>query len=175
MIKIIIGVVVAAFVVIGGFLLLDPNIKNNNGDITELETKNTYTIEGEVSKPGTYSLKDEITMGDLIDAAGGITTNGDELAYFENAVIKSGVTYYIAGKFDATDICNDKEIVKVNVNSADVTELKTINGITSTVAESIVSYRNDNGTYTYLEQLLDVYGIGNATYRKIRNYLILHE
>ena len=180
MVKILIGVVVAAFVVVIGFLLIDPDLNqvtDNNAAISEVvDTKsgNKYTIEGEVNKPGTYVLADSISMSDLIEAAGGTNSNADELAYFENAVLKSGSTYYIAGKYDTTDICSKSEVSKVNINEDDATTLMSVNGITTSIASSIVSYRTENGIFKTIEQLMDVYGIGNATYHKIRNYVILH-
>ena len=33
----------------------------------------------------------------------------------------------------------------------------------------------NDGFFKTLEELLNVYGIGNATYRKVRDYVILHE
>ena len=77
MFKILIGVVVAAFVVIIGFLVIDPDLNksNNNNSITEVVTDGyRYTIEGEVNKAGTYVLSDNITMADLISAAGVLLT-----------------------------------------------------------------------------------------------------
>ena len=180
MMKILIGVVVAAFVVIIGFLLIDPDLNqvNNNTAISEVidnqTTGSKYTIEGEVNKSGTYVLSDSITMADLIAAAGGTNSNADELAYFESAPLKSGTTYYIAGKYDTTDICSKSEVSKVNINEDDATTLMSVNGITTSIASSIVSYRTENGIFNTIEQLMDVYGIGNATYHKIRNYVILH-
>lgn len=174
MLKIIIGVVIATVVVIGGFLLLDP--KQSNPDITVVDSKNSYTIEGEVNKSGTYKLEGEaLTFQDLLNAAGGLTSNGDERTYFETTEITINSTYYVAPKYDVNDVCNNQEIKKVNINSDNETELLKISGITNAIASSIVSYRTENGSFTYLEQLMDVYGIGNATYRKIRNYVILHE
>ena len=177
MIKILIGVVVAAFVVIIGFLLIDPDLNNsNNNSISEVTSTDgsKYTIEGEVNKAGTYVLSDGITMGDLISAAGGVNKNADDLAYFENVTLKAGSSYYIAGKYDETDICAKTEIAKVNVNEDDATTLMTVNGITTSIASSIISYRTENGIFDTLEELMEVYGIGNATYHKIRNYVILH-
>ena len=113
-------------------------------------------------------------MADLINAGGGTTSNADSLAYYEDATLKNGNTYYIASKFDNTDVCNNSEIAKVNINVDDADKLMTINGITSSIASSIVSYRTSNGSFKTLEQLTEVYGIGNATYRKIRNFVILH-
>ena len=178
MVKILIGVVVAAFIVIIGFLVIDPDLNqvNNNNAISEVIDTNgsKYTIEGEVNKAGTYVLSDSITMADLIAAAGGVTTNADDLAFFDSAVLKSGSTYYIAGKYDETDICSKTEIQKVKINEDDASTLMSISGVTTSIASSIVSYRAENGIFNTIEQLMDVYGIGNATYRKIRNYVILH-
>ena len=175
MVKVVIGLIVAAVVIIGGIFVINPLVNGTTSETTEVSEKNSYTIEGEVALPGTYSLSSTVTLADLIDAAGGTTSNADELAYFETAEISKGSSYYIASKYDASDVCNDTEITKVNVNldSADV--LVTVNGISTSVANSIVSYREENGIYNTIEDLMNVYGIGNATYRKIRNYVILHE
>ena len=178
MVKILIGVVVVAFIVIIGFLVIDPDLNqvNNNNAISEvIDTSGSkYTIEGEVNKAGTYVLSDSITMSDLIAAAGGVTTNADDLAFFDGALLKAGTTYYIAGKYDELDICSKTEIAKVNINEDDASTLMSVSGITTSIASSIVSYRAENGIFNTIEQLMDVYGIGNATYRKIRNYVILH-
>ena len=177
MYKVIIGVVIAAAIMIIGFMIIDPNVNNNqttNNQQTTQESGSTYTIEGEVNKPGTYVLSQGITMADLINAGGGVTHNADELAYFEQVNLTAGNTYYIASKYDATDVCNNNPIVKVNINSDPADTLTSVNGITSSIASSIVSYRTSNGVFQTIEQLMEVYGIGNATYRKIRNYITLH-
>ena len=177
MYKIIIGVVIAAAVVIIGFMMIDPKVNTNKSatsGTTDIATGDAYTIEGEVNKPGTYLLTDSITMGDLIKASGGLTSNADSLAFFEDAPLTKGNTYYIASKFDNNDVCNSSEIAKVNINSDAADKLTSVNGITSSIASSIVSYRTSNGAFKTLEQLTEVYGIGNATYRKVRNYVTLH-
>ena len=176
MYKVIIGVVIAAAVLIIGFMMIDPKVNNNQTTNTTqtIDNGSTYTIEGEVNKPGTYVLKDGITMADLIQAGGGLTNNADDLAFFEQASLKAGNTYYIASKYDATDICNSDPIVKVNVNSDTADTLTNVNGITTSIASSIVSYRTSNGVFQTIEQLMEVYGIGNATYRKVRNFVTLH-
>ena len=181
MAKLIIGVLIATVVVIVGFMILDPNINaTQTGVVSETVDGNSlggylFTIEGEVNKPGTYTLNENVTMIDLITAAGGVTSNADDLAFFDDATIQEGNTYYIASKYNASDICNNDPIVKVNINSDEADKLMTINGVTSSIASSIVSYRTSTGTFRTIEQLTEVYGIGNATYRKIRNFVTLHE
>ena len=175
MIKILIGVVVVTVAVIATFLVLDPNIGIQSvANVTEVANTFSVVVEGEVYKTGTYTLKDGALMSDLIEAAGGLTNNADEREFYETSILTSGMTYYIASKYDVTDLCNASEIEKVNINVDDAQTLATVNGITNTIANSIVTYRNDSGLFSSLEQLLEVYGIGNATYRKIRNYVILH-
>lgn len=174
MVKVIIGVIIVAAIVIGGMVMLNNVTAVQDPQIVETANSTSYGIEGEVSKEGTYMLSETITMKDLIKAAGGLTDNADERCYFEDSELVSGNTYYIAGRYNAEDICSTSEINKVNVNSDTAEEMTQINGISSSVASSIVSYRLENGAFKTLEDLLKVYGIGNATYRKIRGYVILH-
>ena len=178
MIKLLIGVVAAAFVVIIGFLIIDPNVNNNANSIINSSSSlntTTITIEGEVNKPGTYTLESGATMSDLINVAGGITSIADERCYFLDSYVYSGKSYYIAPLYDVNDICNTQELAKVNINKDSSDQLIEVGGISASVASSIVSHRSENGQFLTLENLLDVYGIGNATYKKIRNYVILHE
>lgn len=175
MFKIMIGVVIIAVAVISAFLIIDPKMQASTaGTVTEVATTFSVAIEGEVYKAGNYTMKDGSTMLDLISTAGGVTVNADSRAYYEEAELTKGMTYYIASRYDSSDICSASEVNKVNINVDDADTLTAISGITSTLANSIVSYRSEKGMFSTLEQLMEVYGIGNATYRKIRNYVILH-
>lgn len=176
MFKILIGVVVVTIAVIAAFVLIDPTNMNSSaaGTVTEVASTFTVAIEGEVYKTGNYTMSEGSTMLDLITTAGGTTVNADSRAYYEEAEITKGMTYYIASRYDASDICSASEVNKVNINMDDAETLSTVSGITSTLANSIVSYRSEKGLFSTLEQLMEVYGIGNATYRKIRSYVILH-
>ncbi len=179
MVKLLIGVVIAAFVVIVGFLVIDPNIQSaTNPNVvltTDSNSKYSITIEGEVEKPGTYVLQDGTTMDQLISAAGGLTSNADQRCFFSTTILEQGNTYYVAPLYDESDICNTLEISKVNINTDNADTLMTINGFTSSISNAIVSYRSENGQFETIEELEEVYGIGPATYQKVRNYVILHE
>lgn len=179
MIKLIIGAVVVGFIVIIGFLIIDPDVQVDEPQTAEVSeeptTSGKFSIEGEVNKPGTYTFNDTPTMDELISAAGGLTGNADERAYYTTYELTAGKTYYIASTFESSDLCGSAKLEKANINKDDAEQLSEVNGISKTIASSIVSYRESKGEYKFLEELLDVYGIGNATYRKIRNYVILHE
>ena len=59
----------------------------------------------------------------------------------------------------------------ININSADAEALTSLPGIGAGTAEKIIAYRQKNGAFIVLEDLLKVEGIGKSTLNKIRNYI----
>jgi len=62
---------------------------------------------------------------------------------------------------------------KVSINSATVDELKTLTGIGDVKAQAIVDYRKENGLFKSAEDLKNVKGIGDATFAKIEDRIVL--
>ena len=50
----------------------------------------------------------------------------------------------------------------ININTADATSLTQLKGVGAKKAEAIIAWRNANGKFKTVEQLLDVKGIGEA-------------
>lgn len=61
----------------------------------------------------------------------------------------------------------------VNLNTATVDELMQIEGVGEKTAQNIIKYRDEIGGYTFLEQLLDVAGIGETKLNRWRPYFVL--
>lgn len=57
---------------------------------------------------------------------------------------------------------------KVNINTAGVEELVTLDGIGEVKAKEIVAYREQYGVFKRIEQIMDVKGIGESTFDKIK-------
>lgn len=57
--------------------------------------------------------------------------------------------------------------LRIELNSADTTELKQLRGIGSKLSQRIVKYRKKIGGFTRKEQLKDIYGLSEETYRHI--------
>lgn len=66
---------------------------------------------------------------------------------------------------------NPEENTIVNINTATKEELMKINGIGEGKAESIVSYREENGNFNTTEDIKNVSGIGDSLYEKIKEYI----
>lgn len=59
----------------------------------------------------------------------------------------------------------------INLNSATVEELVSIDGLGESRASAIIEYRDYLGGYTSVEQIKEISGIGDATYAKLAPYL----
>ena len=133
------------------------------------------TITGEVNHTGTYLLALKSTLKDLLDAAGGATSNADPKAYDTSFLLENKETFYIAPIYDNGNTCAVTPISKVCINTADKTALLGVNAFSTTIASAIVSYRETNGAFKRIEDLKNVSGIGNATFEKCKNYVSLTE
>lgn len=66
----------------------------------------------------------------------------------------------------------DKMMGKVNINTADADTLqKELSGIGKSKAAAIVAYRETNGTFTSVDELIEVKGIGKSLLDKNRDKL----
>ncbi len=64
-----------------------------------------------------------------------------------------------------------EEISIVNINTASIEELDSLPGIGSSKAQNIIDYRNINGKFGSVEEILNVNGIGTALYEQIKAYI----
>ena len=56
----------------------------------------------------------------------------------------------------------------VNLNAASVTQLQTLPGIGASAAQRIVEYRQKNGAFKKIEELMNVKGIGEKSFLKLK-------
>ncbi|MFC2072092.1 helix-hairpin-helix domain-containing protein [Chloroflexota bacterium] len=112
-------------------------------------------IGGNVTTPGFYPFTTSDSLEDLIQAAGGTTSSANI----------SGLKLYIPGAGEG------QELQKVDINRAEVRLLETLPGIGETLAQRIVDYRQQNGPFLNIGEIVKVAGIGTAKYEQIK-YLI---
>lgn len=121
-------------------------------------------IKGAVKNPGIYTLKYESNVKALISASGGLLENADD----------SNVSYlHVLNDKDVVVIQEKNEsITLISINSASVEELDTLPGIGPSIANRIIEYRNEH-TFSSLEQIKEVKGIGDALFNKIKELICL--
>lgn len=68
---------------------------------------------------------------------------------------------------------SDGEMVTININTADITELQKLKGIGKTYAQRIIDYRQENGEFKNVEELLNIKGIGKKRLESIEAFIIL--
>lgn len=172
MIKIIIGVIVAAIIVIVILQSVDPRIDTSGTNTAEVSEMLTVSISGEINKPGTYLVDLNSSLDMLVEVAYGLTSNADNLAFDLSYLLENNQSFYIAPKYDMSDICAIEPIEKVNINLDNKERLMTINGFGSAISDALIAYR-ENNTFRRIEDIKNVSGIGNATFEKIKDYITI--
>lgn len=72
-------------------------------------------------------------------------------------------------------VVTEMEPVCIDINAADSDTLALLPGIGPVIADRIVEYRKECGRFRDCEDIMEVSGIGEKTYEKIRNMIIVEE
>jgi competence protein ComEA len=86
-------------------------------------------------------------------------------------VIGCGLTGSAQTAPTSKDAKASKAMAIVNLNTATVTELEALPGIGVRVAERIIEYRTQKGPFKKIEELMNVQGIGEKSFLKLRPQL----
>ena len=76
-------------------------------------------------------------------------------------------------KNDACITENTSTSSKISINKATIEQLQTLPGIGESKAKDIISYREQNGPFTKIEDITKVSGIGESVFAKIKDYITL--
>lgn len=166
----------------------DMNNKSNTSEVLTLnsegESENktiVADIKGAVKNPREYELAEGARIRDLIDAAGGLTSEADENRIKFSQILNDEdcIKIYSVGEEadNAGDIFSetaaDKEgqnsSGKINLNKASSSELQALPGIGEVKAQSIIDYRESIGKFKSVEELSNITGIGAKTVEKLRD------
>ena len=127
-------------------------------------------VSGAVSVPGLYVLDPSARVVDAVAAAGGLTPDADEGAVNLARPLSDGEQLQVpvqgAVPAAASAPAGDG---RVNLNTADVGALDTLPRIGEAMAQRIVDWREANGRFTSIEDLLAVPGIGDKMLEALRD------
>lgn len=140
-------------------------------------------VKGAVVHPGVYKMSTGDRTIHAIHQAGGFLKEADERAVNLAAVLQDEMVIYVPKKGevqhstpsepDATR-ANESQSAKINVNIATAEELQKITGIGPAKAAAIISYREENGPFQKVEDLLNVTGIGEKSLEKMKDEITIN-
>lgn len=134
-------------------------------------------IKGHVKYPGVYEVLDHSRVKDVVELAGGFTEEANSLTVNLAEKVMDQMVIYVGGADDASIIQASAEQeskdsnLKVNINQANKEELMQLNSIGGVKAESIIQYREENGLFERIEDLMNVSGIGEKTFENLKDNL----
>lgn len=136
-------------------------------------------ICGAVKKPGVYTFATEPHVMDVVERAGGFTRRADAASVNLAESVPDGTQLVIARRdkkkavYEEQSSHHDASGVsdKVNINTASREELMTLSGIGESKAAQIVSYREANGRFQKIEDIMNISGIKEGVFSKIKDYI----
>lgn len=144
--------------------------------ISPIQSTILIHVAGKVKKPDVYPLLQGSRVADAIKAAGGALKGVDTSEINLARVLVDGEQIYVGyvSKISATNTKSTKKFTgTININRATKPEFDSLVGIGPVIAARIVTYRNQNGPFMAIEDLLKVSGVGPMTLAKIRSRLTL--
>ena len=149
---------------------VEPQLPEEPGTIT-------VHIVGAVNSPGVYEVPYGSRVNDVVQLAGGYTQEADVSLINLAAFVQDAMQIRIpligeepqiieSPQTSATASANDGLI---NINLANLNELQTLPGIGPVIAQNIIDYREANGGFNSIDELLNVSRIGDGIFGRIRD------
>ena len=147
---------------------------------------------GAVANPGVFQLAAGSRVFQAIEAAGGYLPEAALTCVNRAGVLTDGQQLYIltqeemerqgldpAEMAKASDGQNTgmaaqvQQDNRININTADEAQLTTLTGIGATRAQAIIAYREENGPFAAIEDIMNVQGIKEGTFAKIKDEIVV--
>lgn len=156
---------------------------------------------GAVANPGVFQLAAGSRVFQAIEAAGGYLPEAALTCVNRAGVLTDGQQLYIltqeemerqgldpAEMFGASDgqmngsagtgqntgmTAQVQQDNRININTADEAQLTTLTGIGATRAQAIIAYREENGPFAAIEDIMNVQGIKEGTFAKIKDEIVV--
>lgn len=157
-------------------LFLESIEMNEHEEVETIEPmKVIVDVKGAVARPGVYEVDEGSRVIDVIEKAGGILENADVNQINFAETLKDEMVVYVPkigeemNQSQSVSSSGASHNDKIRINYATSEELQKLTGIGPSKAEAIISYREENGPFQVEEDLLNVSGIGQKTFEKIKD------
>lgn len=145
----------------------------------------SVTVNGAVNQPGTFELTSDARLADALQKAG-VQAEADLSKLNLTLMLKDGDKINVPSRAPNVPTANTvaaattsapqptkiaapaPAATKVNLNTATLEQLDALPGIGPAIAQRILDYRSEKGSFKSIEELKEVRGIGDALYNEIR-------
>jgi competence protein ComEA len=137
----------------------------------------TVHVTGAVASPGVFHLPVGSRVQDALSAAGWYSAEANEQALNLAALIEDGQRLYVPVRSQPAGVGSETEhptfvagqSARININSASTVELEALPGIGPALAARIVAFREENGPFPAIEDLVKVPGIGPVKFNGMKH------
>lgn len=132
---------------------------------------------GAVRNPGVYRIEAGSRVFQVLEQAGGCTEEASLETVNQADLLTDGQKIRIYTKEEAGQM--EKKLQeedpllddRVDINRAGKEELMTLTGVGETRAQAILAYRETHGSFSSVEELMQVEGIKEKTYEKLKDQI----
>ncbi len=188
--KIILSCILVA-VILAAFFLYGENSKEIEvaENIEPAKKEISVYVSGQVKTPAVVTLEDTGNLRgvDAVNAAGGLTDLADTEIINLAEPLVDGQHIHIPAKeiifqeIPAAENSAPNKSAKfaqnnslININTADKDELTKLRGVGPVIADRILEYRTNNGTFENIEDIKKVKGIGPKTFEKMKDSITVN-
>lgn len=141
-------------------------------------------VTGAVVRPGLYDLPEDSRVMDAVDAAGGFVAEADknsinlakrvedaqklDIPFVAGFVPDEEQGFVVITEGTPSPLAGEE---LVDINTASPEELDKLPGIGPTTAQKIIEYREVFGPFARIEDIVNVSGIGSATFENIEDLI----
>lgn len=127
-------------------------------------------VAGAVAMPGLYLLPTGARVFDAVSAAGGLSDTADAAAVNLARPVTDGEQLHVPAIGEtAAAPPGERTDGKIDLNAADLAQLDELPRIGPAIAQRIIDWREQNGRFTSVDDLLAVPGIGEKLIAGLRD------
>lgn len=145
----------------------DESLEEDDSSEEDIEYIFVYVC-GAVISEGVYELPSGSRVYEAIEVAGGFREDADKSNVNQAEVLEDEERIYVPMIGEEVQEKNSED-GKVNINKASKEELMTLTGVGESRAESIIKYREENGGFQNIEDIMQVPGIKTGLFEKIKD------
>ena len=170
-------IVLGAFVIftfIGYKTLKKDEIVIQSNQIEIEEPKIFVHVEGCVQNPGVLEIEKGTRIYEILELAGGRTDDADLSKINLASIAVDAQKIYVPAKasISQNNVSQVAGETLININTASKEELQTLPGIGPSTAQKIIDYRESEGYFSNVEDIMNVSGIGEGKFSEIKNDIV---